>query len=114
MNNLKKFFLVTGCCVLSLTLFSFKSVDANEVNLVSATEIVNQQGNNSLSVSNQAARITALARGAKKLWDASGKEAAKFVAYEVVLRGIDYVVSDQIEIVDLALNDEMNRKLNNL
>jgi hypothetical protein len=114
MNNLKKVFLVTGCCVLSLTLFSFKSVDANEVNLVNTTKIVNQQGNSSLAVSNQAARITALVRGAKKLWNASGKEAAKFVAYEIVLRGIDYIVAEELQVADIALKDEMNRKLNNL
>lgn len=107
MNNLKKVYLVIGCICLSLTLFSFKSANENEQNLVGTT-ISNNGIQSKSGFSNESARITAI-------WRASGKEVAKFVAYEVVLRGIDYMLGDSpIGRNNVLINDEIKSKLNNL
>ncbi|WP_116108313.1 hypothetical protein [Lewinella sp. IMCC34191] len=56
----------------------------------------------------QVARLISLA---KKVWDRSGKEAAKYVAYEVVTAGIDYVLSASSPGLTADLNKEKAMKL---
>ncbi|MEN7546290.1 hypothetical protein AAG747_00130 [Rapidithrix thailandica] len=111
MKLFKKSLLVVSACLLSLSLFSFKPASINEANLSVAT-VSYSSTTLQPSTDHAAARITALARTAKKVWDRSGKEAAKFVAYEVVMRGVDWVLSAEAPVV--ALEDEMNYKLSKL
>ena len=113
MSNLKKSLIVFTVLCLTLTTFSFKSVDSNEENLNVAT-VAFQSSQLETNNYEQAARITAVVKVAKKVWDRSGKEAAKFVAYEVVLRGIDWLLSTQDPVQKVALADEMNYKLSKL
>jgi len=55
----------------------------------------------------QAARIF---RVAKKVWDKSGKEVAKFVAYEIVTAGIDWAIGGTEEIEVIGDNSVANEK----
>ncbi|CAM1341569.1 hypothetical protein [Tenacibaculum amylolyticum] len=111
MKLLKKSLVVMSVSCLTLTLFSFKSATANETNL-SVAEVTFHKASVDNNTSTQAARITAVGRLAKKVWDRSGKEAAKFVAYEIVLRGVDYLLSAEDEIQGPA--SEANYKLSQL
>ena len=94
-NQLKKVSAFAFVAVFCLSLFSFKSIKSNERNLGGAKKVASV--NNAGSSDMQAARVV---RVAKKVWDASGKEAAKFVAYEIVTAGVDWLIgaSDEISV----------------
>ncbi|CAM1371287.1 hypothetical protein [Tenacibaculum xiamenense] len=112
--KLTKKILVPVCAVaLSFTLFSFKSTSSNQDNLNVASVQFNS-AEYSVGDYAQVARIRTVGKVAKKVWDRSGKEAAKFLAYEVVLRGVDWLLSAEEEIQAPQVASEINYKLSKL
>lgn len=76
MKNLNKFYLVTGCICLSLTLFSFKTTDSSQQRMGDGT--VYYQGQNSGSGSFESTARTG--KLAKKVY----QNDCRLVAYAVV------------------------------